>query len=480
MTLRYHLLLAARSRAVLAPAAAWLFVLAGVYAYPPNDVGGSFAVTAGLLVPLSAWLAVALSHAEPAPQLRAARRGQRPCRRSRARGPGGGAVVRGGGRDRRRVAGHRRRLRPRSHPRRHRRRRRRPHGLRRLRRGARDARLGSHRRPHGRRLHGPGRIRNRGRAAVRSSPALSPRLGRPTPWSTTVPSPAPSSRWPCTPPPPWRSPPGRCGGPPESDGENPPGLRAVILTRGRMVARRSRGPGAGTLATCPHESQPWSRPVSPVCSRSACSPPEACCCGATPGRTNRDICRRERTLRDQHLRTRHRQLRHRPRRSRLDRRPRSLRRGPPDRRPPRRQPGVRWVARTADVTRYLSKAGHELVTDLDYSPFSADYRRLGGDGKPAPPAEQRFWEASAHGSGRQTVTWDVDDGVPSIVVMNADASRGVDAASRPARRSTSLRTSAGRDDRRPDRALVRGPARGLRHPPPPARGRARLTSSNPA
>jgi hypothetical protein len=84
------------------------------------------------------------------------------------------------------------------------------------------------------------------------------------------------------------------------------------------------------------------------------------------------------------------------------------------------------VARTADVSRYLSKAGHELVTDLDYSPFSADYRRLGGDGKPAPPADQRFWEASAHGSGRQTVTWDVDDGDWSIVVMNEDASRGVD------------------------------------------------------
>ena len=84
------------------------------------------------------------------------------------------------------------------------------------------------------------------------------------------------------------------------------------------------------------------------------------------------------------------------------------------------------VARTADVTRYLSKASHELVTDLDYSPFSADYRRLGGNGKPAPPADQRFWEASAHGSGRQIVTWDVDDGDWSIVVMNADASRGVD------------------------------------------------------
>jgi hypothetical protein len=66
--IRYRLLLAARSRAALAPVAAWLFVLVGVYAYRPNDVGGSFAVTAFALVPLAAWLAVALSHAEPAPQ----------------------------------------------------------------------------------------------------------------------------------------------------------------------------------------------------------------------------------------------------------------------------------------------------------------------------------------------------------------------------------------------------------------------------
>jgi hypothetical protein len=66
--LRYRLLLAARSRAALAPAAVWLFVLAGVYAYKPNEVRGSLGITALLLVPITAWLAVGLSHAEPAPQ----------------------------------------------------------------------------------------------------------------------------------------------------------------------------------------------------------------------------------------------------------------------------------------------------------------------------------------------------------------------------------------------------------------------------
>ena len=90
------------------------------------------------------------------------------------------------------------------------------------------------------------------------------------------------------------------------------------------------------------------------------------------------------------------------------------------------EPVFLGVARTADAERYLARSGHDLVTDIDYSPFSADYRRLGGDAKPAAPAAQRFWEVSAHGSGPQTLTWEVDDGDWSIVVMNEDASRGVD------------------------------------------------------
>lgn len=84
------------------------------------------------------------------------------------------------------------------------------------------------------------------------------------------------------------------------------------------------------------------------------------------------------------------------------------------------------IARTADASRYLAGTSHELVTDLDYAPFTADYRRLAGDRKPADPDAQRFWTASASGSGRQTLTWDVDDGDWSIVVMNADVSRRVD------------------------------------------------------
>jgi hypothetical protein len=86
------------------------------------------------------------------------------------------------------------------------------------------------------------------------------------------------------------------------------------------------------------------------------------------------------------------------------------------------------IARTSDVSDYLSGTSYTSVTDVDYSPFHASYRDHdhSGDRRPALPADQGFWAASAHGSGTQTVAWDLEDGDWSIVVMNADGSRGID------------------------------------------------------
>jgi hypothetical protein len=91
------------------------------------------------------------------------------------------------------------------------------------------------------------------------------------------------------------------------------------------------------------------------------------------------------------------------------------------------KPAFVGIARTDQVARYLRDAPHAVVDDIDSSPFAADYRTLEGDHRPDSPAEQRFWEASARGTGTQTLTWDLEDGQWSVVVMNADASPGVDA-----------------------------------------------------
>jgi hypothetical protein len=85
------------------------------------------------------------------------------------------------------------------------------------------------------------------------------------------------------------------------------------------------------------------------------------------------------------------------------------------------------IARSRDVAAYLRGTQYDLVRDVSYSPFDADYRRVAGDERPPRPAGQDFWAASASGTGTQAVTWDVEDGDWSVVVMNADASRGVDA-----------------------------------------------------
>ena len=84
------------------------------------------------------------------------------------------------------------------------------------------------------------------------------------------------------------------------------------------------------------------------------------------------------------------------------------------------------IGRTSDVTRYLSGSSYDLVTDVDYSPFHADYSTQPGEGSPEAPGTQRFWAATAQGGGEQALTWDVEDGDWSVVVMNADGSAGVD------------------------------------------------------
>lgn len=85
------------------------------------------------------------------------------------------------------------------------------------------------------------------------------------------------------------------------------------------------------------------------------------------------------------------------------------------------------VARTADVDRYLAGAARTEVTDIDTDPFHADYADREGERRPAPPAGEDIWAASTEGAGRQTLDWNITDGNWSVVVMNADGSRDVDA-----------------------------------------------------
>jgi len=63
--IRYAALLMVRSRLGLAPLAALLVVLLGVFAYRPNDVGPTWALTALVSTPLVGWTVSLVARAEP-------------------------------------------------------------------------------------------------------------------------------------------------------------------------------------------------------------------------------------------------------------------------------------------------------------------------------------------------------------------------------------------------------------------------------
>jgi hypothetical protein len=85
------------------------------------------------------------------------------------------------------------------------------------------------------------------------------------------------------------------------------------------------------------------------------------------------------------------------------------------------------IARTDEVGAYLSGVSHSEVRDVEFDPFHASYKPHAGRIRPAPPAGQDIWAASVTGHGRQTLHWDARDGDWSVVVMNADGSRRVEA-----------------------------------------------------
>jgi hypothetical protein len=81
---------------------------------------------------------------------------------------------------------------------------------------------------------------------------------------------------------------------------------------------------------------------------------------------------------------------------------------------------------SSEVDDYLEGVGHSRVTSLGTF-FGVDYQELEG-GPAEDPDLQDFWIATAQGTGTRQVEWEAEAGDWTIVVMNADASSGVDTA----------------------------------------------------
>jgi hypothetical protein len=85
------------------------------------------------------------------------------------------------------------------------------------------------------------------------------------------------------------------------------------------------------------------------------------------------------------------------------------------------------IASQADVDRWLTGVAHEHVVGVNFGPFHADQSLVAGDHPASSPLRQRFWAASASGTGTQTLLWPSEGGRWTIVVMNADGRAGVNA-----------------------------------------------------
>jgi hypothetical protein len=81
------------------------------------------------------------------------------------------------------------------------------------------------------------------------------------------------------------------------------------------------------------------------------------------------------------------------------------------------------IAATGDVFQYLSGVAWSRVQRIGDS--HAEYTDINGGAPSQPPAATQIWQAQAQGTGTQAVTWRVHGGDWSVVVMNADASRGI-------------------------------------------------------
>lgn len=80
-----------------------------------------------------------------------------------------------------------------------------------------------------------------------------------------------------------------------------------------------------------------------------------------------------------------------------------------------------------EVAAFLHGVSRDEFRDLEVRPFSVAYTRQPGGRPTGEPTAQTFWSASDSGPGPRTLSWSATEGDWAIVIMNTDASAGIDA-----------------------------------------------------
>lgn len=83
------------------------------------------------------------------------------------------------------------------------------------------------------------------------------------------------------------------------------------------------------------------------------------------------------------------------------------------------------IARESDVRAYLANVAHANLREYDVATSDQKYDSVGGAARPSRPASRHIWVAST--TGPEPLKWRLPEGSWSVVLMNADGSKGVNA-----------------------------------------------------
>ena len=85
------------------------------------------------------------------------------------------------------------------------------------------------------------------------------------------------------------------------------------------------------------------------------------------------------------------------------------------------------IAEESDWEAYLNDVEYDEITDISLDPFKVEYKNHVGNSSPAAPTSQTFWIEEVYGTELQVLEWELEMGTYSVILMNDDGSRGVDA-----------------------------------------------------
>jgi hypothetical protein len=89
------------------------------------------------------------------------------------------------------------------------------------------------------------------------------------------------------------------------------------------------------------------------------------------------------------------------------------------------------IGPTDDVDDYLRGVALDRLVEIrGRGDDDIDYDSQSGGAPGSAPGAQTFWAVSSEGAGERSITWEVESGTWTVVVMNADASLGVDVQAR--------------------------------------------------